>query len=180
MLIVLIFSQRAKNLRALWLFWILCLQVTKTPTQIVTRKERGQAGLKSSAHLLLLSLWSLLLTVYYKKWLQQAWEITLPTKIHIVKAIFPVVMYRCELDHKEGRAPKNWCFWTGVEDSWVSWTARSSNQSILKESSIHWKDWCWSSSTLATWWEELTHWKRPWCWERLKTGGEGDNREWDG
>ena len=33
---------------------------------------------------------------------------------------------------------------------------------------------------LATWWEELTHLKRPWCWERLKAGGEGDDREWDG
>ena len=38
---------------------------------------------------------------------------------------------------------------------------------------IHSKDWCWSSNTLATWCEELTHWKRPWCWERLKAGGEG-------
>ena len=47
---------------------------------------------------------------------------------------------------------------------------------------IHWKDWCWSwnSNTLVTWCEELTHWKRPWCWERLKAGGEGDDREWDG
>ena len=46
---------------------------------------------------------------------------------------------------------------------------------------IHWKDWCWSwnSKTLATWCEELTHWKRPWCWERLKAGVEGDNRGWD-
>ena len=44
----------------------------------------------------------------------------------------------------------------------------------------HWKDWCWSSNTLATWYEELTHWKRPWCWERLKVGGERDNRGWDG
>ena len=34
--------------------------------------------------------------------------------------------------------------------------------------------------TLVTWCEELTHWKRPWCWERLKAGGEGDNRGWDG
>ena len=44
------------------------------------------------------------------------------------------------------------------------------------------KDWCWrwNSSILATWWEELTHWKRPWCWERLKAGGEGANRGWDG
>ena len=36
------------------------------------------------------------------------------------------------------------------------------------------------TNTLATWWEELTHWKRPWCWERLETGGEGDDRGWDG
>ena len=44
------------------------------------------------------------------------------------------------------------------------------------------KGWCWSwsSNTLATWWEELTHWKRPWCWEGLKAGGEGDSKGWDG
>ena len=62
-------------------------------------------------------------------------------------------------------------------------TARKSNQSILKEinSNIHWKDWCWSwsSNTLTTWCKEPTHWKRPWCWERLKAGGEGDDRGWD-
>ena len=47
---------------------------------------------------------------------------------------------------------------------------------------IHWKDWRWScnSNPLATWFEELTHWKRPWWWERLKVGGEGDDRGWDG
>ena len=47
---------------------------------------------------------------------------------------------------------------------------------------IHWKDWCWSwsSNTLATWCKELTHWKRPLCWERLRTVGEGDHRGWDG
>ena len=47
---------------------------------------------------------------------------------------------------------------------------------------IHWKDWCWSwnSNTLATWCEEVTHLKRPWCWERLKVGREGDDRGWDG
>ena len=46
---------------------------------------------------------------------------------------------------------------------------------------VHWKDWCWSwnSNTLATSCEELTHWKRPWCWEGLGTGGEGDDRGWD-
>ena len=43
-------------------------------------------------------------------------------------------------------------------------------------------DWCWSwnSNTLTTWREEWTLWKRPWCWERLKVGGEGDDRGWDG
>ena len=66
----------------------------------------------------------------------------------------------------------------------VPWTARRSNQSILRKSvlNIHWKDWCWSwnSSTLATSREELTHWKRRWCWEGLGAGGEGDDRGWDG
>ena len=38
----------------------------------------------------------------------------------------------------------------------------------------------WNSSTLATSWEELTHWKRPWCWEGLWAGREGDDRGWDG
>ena len=38
----------------------------------------------------------------------------------------------------------------------------------------------WNSNTLATSWEELTHWKRPWCWEGLGAGGEGDDRGWDG
>ena len=61
----------------------------------------------------------------------------------------------------------------------VSWTVRRSNQSILKEIS-HWKDWNWNSNTLATWCEELTHLRRPWCWERLKAGGEGDGRGSDG
>ena len=44
------------------------------------------------------------------------------------------------------------------------------------------RDWCWSwnSNTLATWCGKLTHLKRPWFWERLRAGGEGDNRGWDG
>ena len=69
------------------------------------------------------------------------------------------------------------------ENSGDSWTARRSNQSILRKSilNIHWKDWCgsWNSNTLATWCKELTHWERPWCWERLKAG-EGSDRGWDG
>ena len=66
----------------------------------------------------------------------------------------------------------------------VPWTARRSNQSILKEISPG----CsnerlmlnWNSNTLATSCEELTHWKRPWCWEGFGAEGEGDNRGWDG
>ena len=71
------------------------------------------------------------------------------------------------------------------EDSWEplglqgDTTSPSWRKSVLNND---WKDWCWSwnSNTLATWWEELTHLKRPWCWERLKAGGEGDDRAWDG
>ena len=40
--------------------------------------------------------------------------------------------------------------------------------------------WSWSFCTLATWCKELTHWKRPWCWESLKAGGGRDDRGWDG
>ena len=74
---------------------------------------------------------------------------------------------------------KLWCWRRLLR---VPWTARRSNQSILKISpGCSWKDSCWSfnSNTSATWCKELTHWKRPWCWERLKAGGEGD-RGWDG
>ena len=58
-------------------------------------------------------------------------------------------------------------------------TSQSSRKSILN---IHWKDWCWSwnSNMLATWCKELPHWKRLWCWGRLKAGGEGDDWGWDG
>ena len=64
----------------------------------------------------------------------------------------------------------------------VPWTVRRLKQSIQRKSTlnIYCKDWCWSSSSLATWWEEPTHWKRPWCWERLRERGEGDDRGWDG
>ena len=67
----------------------------------------------------------------------------------------------------------------------VSWTARRSNQTILNEISPEYSlegdwYWNWSSNTLATWCEEPTHWKTPWCWERLRAGEEGGNRGWDG
>ena len=70
----------------------------------------------------------------------------------------------------------------GEDSLRVPWTARSSNQSILKEISPEYslEYWSWNSKTLATWCGELTHLKRPWCWERLKAEGEGDDRGWDG
>ena len=72
-----------------------------------------------------------------------------------------------------------WCWRRFLRAPWIS---RRSNQSILKEINLnHWKDWCWSwnSNTLTTWFEELTLLKRLWSWERLKAGGEGDDRGWD-
>ena len=62
--------------------------------------------------------------------------------------------------------------------------ARRSNQSILKEISPGFTGRtdveAETPNPLVTWCEKLTHWKRPWCWERLKAGGEGDDRGWDG
>ena len=90
---------------------------------------------------------------------------------------------------EESWAPKNWCFWTVVLEKTLespldckeiqSVHLISIRKSVLN---FHWKDWCWSwnSNTLATWCKELTHWKRPWCWERLNAGGEGDGKGWDG
>ena len=114
--------------------------------------------------------------------------ITLSTKVCLVKAmVFPLVMYGCETwtikkaECQRFDAFELWC-WRGLLR--VPCTARRSNQSILKEISlgVHLKDWCWSwnSNTLATWCEDLTRLKRPWCWERLRAGWEGDGRGWDG
>ena len=71
------------------------------------------------------------------------------------------------------------------EDSWESLELQGDSASPSYKKSvlnIHWKDWCWSwnSSTLTTWCEELTHLKRPWCGERLRAEGEGDDRGRDG
>ena len=66
----------------------------------------------------------------------------------------------------------------------VPCSARRSNHSFLKEinsrHSLEGLLWSWSSNTLAIWCKESTHWKRPWCWKRLRAGGEGDNRGWNG
>ena len=114
-------------------------------------------------------------------------DITLPTKVHLVKAlVFPVVMYECE----SWTIKKAECWRIDAFELWywgrllrVPWTARRSNQSVIKEISPEYSLeglMLKLKLPMATWWEELIHLKRPWCWERLKTGGEGDNRGWDG
>ena len=115
-------------------------------------------------------------------------DIALPTKVRLVKAmVFPVVMYGCESWTKKKAEPwridafELWCWRKllivlGLQGDP---TNPSYRKSVL---GVHWKDWCWSwsSSPLATWCKELTHWKRLWHWEGLRTGGEGDDRGWDG
>ena len=92
-----------------------------------------------------------------------------------------------ELDYKESWAPKNWCFWTVVLEKTLRgpWTARRSSQSILKEISPEYSlEGLMLKLKLKLQYfghlmKELTHLKRPWCWERLKVGGEGDDRGWN-
>ena len=117
-------------------------------------------------------------------------DITLLIKVRLVKAmVFPVVVYGCE----SWTVNKAECWRIDAFELWcwrrllrVLWTARRSKQSILKEISLEYlleglmlklKDWSWNSNTLSTWCKYLTHWKRPWCGERLKAGREGDDRE---
>ena len=90
-----------------------------------------------------------------------------------------------ELDHKEGWELKNWCFQTVMLEKTLESPLDSKEiKPILKEInpeySLEGQCWSWSSNTLATWSEDLTHGKRPWWWERLKAGGKGGNRGWDG
>ena len=101
--------------------------------------------------------------------------------------VFPVVMYGCEswtvkkAEHQRIDAFELWC-WRRLFR--VPWTARRCNQSILKEISpgisLEGMMLKLKLRTLASSWEELTHWKRLWCWEGLGARGEGDNRGWDG
>ena len=115
-------------------------------------------------------------------------NITLPTKVCLVKAmVFPGVMYGCEswtvkkAERQRIDAFELWCWRRLLR---VPWTARRSNQSILKEISPG----CSLEGLMlklklqyfAISREELTHWKRLWCWEGLGAGGERDNRGWNG
>ena len=94
------------------------------------------------------------------------------------------LVWMWEVDYKESWAPKNWCFWTAVLEKTLE-----SPLDCKEIQAVHPKgDQSWVSigrtdieaETPIIWCKELTHLKRPWCWERLRAGGEGDNRGWDG
>ena len=114
-------------------------------------------------------------------------DIILPTKVRLVKAmVFPVVMYGCE--SRTIKKPENWRIddfelWCWRRLLRVPWTARRSNLSILKEISPEYSleglKLKLKLQTLVTWCEELTHWKRPWCWKRMRAEWEGGDRGWD-
>ena len=113
---------------------------------------------------------------------------TLPTNVCLVKAmVFPVAMYGCE----SWTIKKAECWRIDASELWcwrrllrVPWTARRSNQSILKEINPKYSLEGLMLKLKLQYFghlsEELTHMKRPWCWERLKAGGKGDDRGWDG
>ena len=115
-------------------------------------------------------------------------DITLPTKVHLDKAmIFPVVIYGCEswtikkAEHWRNDAFELWC-----------WRRLLKSPLDCKEiQPVHLKgDQSWvfigmsdveaETPILGPLDAEPTHWKRPRCWERLKAGGKGDDRGWDG
>ena len=112
-------------------------------------------------------------------------DIILPTKVHLVKAmVFPVWMW--ELDYKESWVLKNWCFWTMVlektlesplECKEIKPVSPKGNQFL----NIHWKDWCWSElQYFGHLIQRADSLERPWCWGRLRAGGEEGDRGWDG
>ena len=107
------------------------------------------------------------------------------TKVHLVKAmVFPVVMYGCESWTRKLSPEELVLLNCVLEKTLESPLDCKEIQPVHPkgDQSWVWRDWCWSwnSNSLATWCEELTHLKRPWCWERLREKGEGDNRGWDG
>ena len=142
--------------------------------------------------------WSILtVTISYVMGLLYGWyeiiyiivtSIPLKTKICIVKAmIFPLVMWGREswtikkAERQRTDVFKLWCWRRPLR---VPWTAKGSNQSILKEIN---PEYSLEGLMLKLKLQYFGHLmgradslERPWCWERLKAGGEGDDRGWDG
>ena len=90
-----------------------------------------------------------------------------------------------ELDYKESWVPKNWCFWTVVLEKMLESPLDCKEiQPVNPKGNQSWifigrTDAKAEAPILVTWCKEVTHLKRPWCWGRLKAGGEGDDRGWD-
>ena len=112
-------------------------------------------------------------------------DITLPTKVRLVKAmVFPAVMYGCE--SWTTRKPEHWridAFELVLENTLKSPLDCKGIKAVHPKGNHSWIfiariDSEAETDTLVTWCKELTHQKSPWCWERLKGGGEGDNRGW--
>ena len=113
-------------------------------------------------------------------------DITLPTKVRLLKAmVFPATVFHVwlwKLDHKESWLPKNWCFWTLVLEKTIE-----SPLDCKEIQPVHPKDQSWVSleglmlklklQYFDHLIKKLTHWKRPWCWERLWTGAEGTTED---
>ena len=114
-------------------------------------------------------------------------DITLPKKVRLVNAMFfLLVMY----GYESWTIKKGECWRIDAFELWC-WRRLLSPLDCKEIQPVHPKGdqswvfigrtcWSWNSNTLATWWKELTQWKRPWCWEGLGAGGEGDDRGWDG
>ena len=83
------------------------------------------------------------------------------------------------LDHKEGWALKNWCFQT-VEKTLESPLDSKEIKPVNPKGNQPWifigKI---DPEALILWPPDVTHWKRPWCWERWRARGEGSDRRWD-
>ena len=116
-------------------------------------------------------------------------DITSLTKVCLVTAMFFCYFFSFtsshawmwELNHKEGWVPKNWCLQIVVlEKTLKNPLGKSILREINPEYSLEGLMLSWNSNALTTWCAESTHWKRPWCWERLRAEGEEGIRGWDG
>ena len=114
-------------------------------------------------------------------------DITLPTNVQQKGVVFPIVMYGCDnwtiktAEHRRIDALELWCWRrllkSPLDCKEIQRVHPKGDQSwlFIERSNVKGE----TPNALATWCKELTHWKRPWCWEKSKAVGEGDNRGWD-
>ena len=110
-----------------------------------------------------------------KVWMLSLLESGIRQRCSLPSLLFNIISWilAMEICNKRNKRYTNW------ETERIK--TRRSNQSVLKKINPDYslEGLSWSSNTLATWCEEMTHWKRPWCWERLKGKGERSDRGWD-